>query len=59
VLRATMDISAHTFSLAAVRNRWFADSLLEGGGFEPSVPRAKEAEHRLGIRQSRCLASGD
>jgi len=25
VLRATMDISAHTFSLAAVRNRWFAD----------------------------------
>ena len=39
MLRATMDISAHTFSLAAVRNRWFADSLLEGTGFEPSVPR--------------------
>jgi len=23
------------------RNRWFADSLLEGGGFEPSVPRRR------------------
>jgi hypothetical protein len=24
-----------------LRNRWFADSLLEGDGFEPSVPRRK------------------
>jgi hypothetical protein len=29
------------------------DWLLEGAGFEPSVPLAKGAEHRLGIRQSR------
>ena len=25
-----------------LRNRWFADSPLEGTGFEPSVPREKE-----------------
>jgi hypothetical protein len=24
------------------RNRWFADSPLEGDGFEPSVPRQKD-----------------
>jgi hypothetical protein len=44
--------------LAALRDRKFADSLLEGAGFEPPVPLAKRAERRLGIPQSRSPPSG-
>ena len=31
-----------------LRNRWFADSPLEGTGFEPSVPRRERNESRSG-----------
>ena len=59
MLRATMDISAHTFSLAAVRNRWFADSLLEGGGFEPSVPPRKRRPWREAPRPTIVVSRDD
>src|SRR6516165_7174032 len=45
-----------------LRNRWFADSLLEGGGFEPSVPLLrpvagwlKKAPELCAHGQPRCV----
>src|SRR5438445_376242 len=32
-----------------LRNQWFADCLLEGDGFEPSVPREEEPTRRDGF----------
>ena len=35
---APQSVPATTFPRPELRNRWFADSLLEEDGFEPSVP---------------------
>ena len=48
-----------------MRDREFADSLLEGDGFEPSVPLAKESVSRKGKcdkgggLEKRCPSYGD
>jgi hypothetical protein len=34
-------VPAHVIAWRELRNRWFADSALEGSGFEPSVPLPK------------------
>jgi len=35
-------VPAHVIAWRELRNRWFADSALEGEGFEPSVPRKRD-----------------
>ena len=36
--------AADQFAVLCLRNRWFADSPLEGDGFEPSVPRSGQRQ---------------
>jgi hypothetical protein len=40
---------------APLRNRWFADSPLEGGGFELPVPRAMQAWLKTKIAGFGCM----
>ena len=41
------------------RNRWFADSLLEGDGFELPVPRAMQARLEAKIAGFGCMFAVD
>src|SRR6516225_11450556 len=41
---APQSVPATTFPRPELRNRWFADSLLEEDGFEPSVPPSGRAQ---------------
>src|SRR6516225_9416610 len=44
---------------APLRNRWFADSLLEGTGFEPSVPPRKRRPWREAPRPTIVVSRDD
>src|SRR6516164_10408964 len=43
-------------AVAPLRNRWFADSLLEGDGFELPVPRAMQARLEAKIAGFGCMS---
>src|SRR6516165_10289705 len=47
-------VGAFTWN-AALRNRWFADSLLEGDGFELPVPRSMQARLKAKIAGFGCM----
>ena len=51
-------LAASSRAMALLRNRKFADSPLEGTGFEPSVPREGNSRHnRISVRpqgSARC-----
>jgi hypothetical protein len=49
---SSLGVFAH-HSIAPTRNRWFADSLLEGDGFELSVPRQRRHPSATANRLSR------
>src|ERR1700731_2618550 len=48
----SLGVFAH-HSIAPTRNRWFADSLVEGDGFELSVPRQRRHPSVTANRLSR------